>query len=189
MKNLSYLVVAALLLGGCSYKNEAIGLSSYKTVYNGNISNAHKSIYLTSVSDARDDKTSIGYVQANGQITTKLYSYTDFANKYKDGLNSALKMAQFNVEKNPDTNSINVDVKIKKIQLVYNDTKKFDENLQGQIKIEVTVTQGNKVVTQSFTQNRGVWIKPSYTSRDMEPLLYTLFSSSINDIVSKLTSF
>ena len=98
MKNLSYLVVATLLLGGCSYKNEAIGLSSYKSVYNGNMSNAHKSIYLASVSDARDDKTSIGYVQANGQITTRLYSYDDFANKYKDGLNSALKMAQFNVE-------------------------------------------------------------------------------------------
>ena len=189
MKNLSYLVVAALLLGGCSYKNEAIGLSSYKTVYSGSVSNEHKSIYLASVSDARDDKTSIGYVQANGQITTKLYSYTDFANKYKDGLNSALKMAQFNVEKNPDSNSINVAVKIKKIQLVYNDTKKFDENLHGQIKIDVTVTQGNKVVTQSFTQNRGIWIKPSFNSKDMEPLLYTLFSGSINDIVSKLTSF
>ena len=98
-------------------------------------------------------------------------------------------MAQFNVEKNPDSNSINVDVKIKKIQLVYNETKKFDENLHGQIKIDVTVTQGNKVITQSFTQNRGIWMKPSFNSKDMEPLLYTLFSSSINDIVSKLTSF
>ena len=175
MKNLSYLIVAALLLGGCTYKNEAIGLSSYKTVYSGAMSNNHKSIYLASVSDERSDKTSIGYVQANGKKTTLLYSYADFAGKYKDGLNSALRMAQFNVEQ--------------KVELVYNDTKKFDENLHGKILIDVTVKQGNKVTTQSFTQNQGIWIKPSYTTKDMEPLLYTLFSSSINDIVSKLTSF
>ena len=189
MKNLSYLIVAALLLGGCTYKNEAIGLSSYKTVYSGAMSNNHKSIYLASVSDERSDKTSIGYVQANGKKTTLLYSYADFAGKYKDGLNSALRMAQFNVEQHPDADAIIVDVKIKKVELVYNDTKKFDENLHGKILIDVTVKQGNKVTTQSFTQNQGIWIKPSYTTKDMEPLLYTLFSSSINDFVSKLTSF
>ncbi len=189
MKNLSYLVVAVLLLGGCTYKNEAIGLSSYKTVYSGAMSNTHKNIYLSSVIDARDNNISVGYVQANGQKTTILYSYADFAGKYKDGLNSALRMAQFNVEQNPDVNAINVDVKIKKIELVYNDTKKFDENLHGKIIIDVIVKQGNNVITQSFTQNQGIWIKPSYSTKDMEPLLYTLFSSSINDIVSKLTSF
>ena len=189
MKNLCCLIVAVLLMGGCSYKNEAVSLSSYKSQYTGAISNTHKSIYLASVSDERVDKTSVGYVQANGKVATKLYSYTDFVNIYSEGLTSALKMAQFNVEKNPDINTLKVDVKIRKIKLVYNDTKKLDENLNGQIVLDVIVTQGDKITTQTFTQNQGIWIQPSYSSKDVEPLLYKLFAGSVDDIVTKLTSF
>jgi uncharacterized lipoprotein len=189
MKNLSFLVIAALFMGGCAYKNEAVDLSSYHSQYTGNSSQAHKNIYLVSVSDVRENKTSVGYVQANKKVVTKLYSYTDFASKYQEGLNTALKMAQFNVQKEPMQDALHVDVKIKKIELVYNDTNKLDENLRGQVVIEVTTTLKDKVVIQTFTQDQGIWIQPSYNSKDVEPLLYKLFAGSINDIVAKLTSF
>lgn len=189
MKKVISIVIAGFILGGCSYKNEAIALSSYKSQYKGALSTEHKTIDLVSVNDSRADKINIGYVQADGKPTIKLFSYEDFAGKYKDGLTSALKAAQFNQVQNASSADLKVDVKIKSIQLVYNDTKKFDENLHGKIVIEVTVTQGQKVTVQTFTQDQGIWIKPSFNSNDYEPLLYTLFANSINDIVSKLATF
>jgi uncharacterized lipoprotein len=189
VKNLVSIVVAAFILGGCSYKNEAISLSSYKSQYKGTVSADHKTVVLSSVSDDRADKLNIGFVQADGKPTIKLFSYEDFAAKYKEGLTNALKAAQVNLDDNGTTAAMKVDVKIKNIDIVYNDTKKFDENLHGKIVVEVTITQGDKITVQTFTQDQGIWIQPSYKSKDYEPLLYTLFASSINDIVSKIATF
>ncbi len=52
--------------------------------------------------------------------------------------------------------------------------------------VEVTQTKGDKTLTQTFTQKQGKWIKPSYTTKDIEPFLYELFAGSINAIGSKL---
>ncbi len=189
MKNLFFLVIATFLIGGCAYKNEAVDLSSYHMQNAGVTSQNHTNIYLAPVLDARENKTSIGYVQADKKTVTQLYSYTDFASKYQEGLNNALKAAQFNVEKEATPDALHVDVKIKKIELVYNDTNKLDENLHGKIIMEVTTTRQDQIVTQTFTQEQGIWIKPSYNSKDVEPLLYKLFEGSINDIVAKLSRF
>jgi uncharacterized lipoprotein len=171
---------------GCSYKNEAIVLSSYKTEYSGQRAQDMNSFSLSSVTDTREDKTSIGYVEANGKVTTKLYSYVNFADRYRDGLVRVLKVAKFNLVNNPEDANTKIDVKIKDIQLIYNDTNKFDENLNGKIIVEVILTKADKVNVLTFTQKQGTWIKPSYASKDVEPLLDTLFSNSIDDIVSKL---
>jgi hypothetical protein len=188
MKNIISIAVAAFILGGCSYKNEAISLSAYQSQYNGTISNGQKNIFLASVTDIRTDKINIGYIQADGKPTNKLFSYEDFADKYKNGLLNALKAAKVNQVQDTSKSAVIVDVKIKSIELIYNDTKKFDENLHGKIIVEVTITQGNQISVQTFTQDQGIWITPSFASKDFEPLLYKLFSSSINDVVSKVAS-
>jgi len=188
MSKLYSLVAVAVLMTGCSYKNEAIELSSYKTQYLGQTAYDKSSVFLSSVTDIREDKTSIGYVEGNGQVTTKLYSYVNFADRYRDALAMVLKVAKFNLANSPADTSTKIDVKIKDIQLVYNDTNKFDENLNGKIIVEVTLTKAGKVNVLAFTQKQGIWIKPSYTSKDVEPFLDTLFSDSINEIVTKLAN-
>lgn len=188
MKRIYSLVAAVVLMSGCSYKNEAIELSSYKTQSLNKTTQDPKSVSFLSVTDAREDKRSIGYVEANGQVTDKLYSYVDFADRYKEGLTNALQSSKFNMTRNPaDANAI-ISVKIKDIQLVYNDTQKFDENLHGKIVVEVTLKKAGKTLVQTMTQQEGKWIKPSYTSKDVEPLLDSLFTDSINTIVDKLAS-
>lgn len=188
MNKLYSLVAVVVLITGCSYQNEAIELSSYKTQYMGQTAQDKNSIYLSSVSDTREDKTSIGYVEANGQVTTKLYSHVNFADRYRDALTRVLKVAKFNLANNPTDANTKIDVKIKDIQLIYNDTNKFDENLKGKIIVEVILTKADKVNELTFTQKQGTWIKPSYTSKDIEPFLDTLFTDSIDDIVSKLAN-
>ncbi|MDP2076482.1 MAG: hypothetical protein Q8N01_07245 [Sulfuricurvum sp.] len=188
MSKLYSLVAVIVLMTGCSYKNEAIELSSYKTQYIGQTTQDMSTASLSSVTDIREDKTSIGYVEANGQVTTKLYSYVNFADRYRDGLARVLKVAKFNLVNNPTDANTKIDVKIKDIQLIYNDTNKFDENLKGKIIVELTLTKADKVNVLTFTQKQGIWIKPSYTSKDVEPLLDALFTDSINDIVSKLAN-
>lgn len=188
MNKLYGLVAVIVLMTGCSYKNEAIELSSYKTQYMGKTAQDMNSFSLSSVTDTREDKTSIGYVEANGQVTAKLYSYVNFADRYRDGLTRVLTAAKFNLVNNSSDASTKIDVKIKDINLVYNDTNKFDENLNGKIIVEVTLTKADKVNVLTFTQKQGGWIKPSYTSKDLEPLLDTLFTDSIDDIVSKLAN-
>lgn len=180
------LVASVVMLTGCSYKNDPIELSSYKTQYLGKTTQNMNSVSLSSVTDTRENKTSIGYVEANGHVTTKLYSYVNFADRYREGLARVLKLARFNLVNNPLDSDTKIDVKIKDIQLIYNDTNKFDENLQGKIIVEVTLTKADKVNVLTFTQKQGTWIKPSYTSKDIEPFLDTLFTDSIDDIVSTL---
>ena len=97
-------------------------------------------------------------------------------------------MAGFNTDVDSNAASLVVEVHIKDIKIIYND-KNFDQNLNGEIEIEVIIRRGTEVITQEFKQNSGKWIAPSYDSKDIEPFLYTLFSSSINEIVSRLTKF
>ena len=54
MRKLSYLVIGVLLLGGCSYKNEAIPLESYKAQYNGEKIQTTQTAYLSVVKDTRE---------------------------------------------------------------------------------------------------------------------------------------
>lgn len=188
MKNLLYFVVIALFFGGCSYKNEAIALQSYKADYAGETSKDKKTVYLGLVKDMRTDKRTIGYVVKKGEKSVRLYSDVNFADKYKEGLGYALNMAGFNTDVDSNAASLVVEVHIKDIKIIYND-KNFDQNLNGEIEIEVIIRRGTEVITQEFKQNSGKWIAPSYDSKDIEPFLYTLFSSSINEIVSRLTKF
>jgi uncharacterized lipoprotein len=188
MKNLYSLVAAVILMSGCSYKNEAIELSSYKAHALSTTTVDRNNISFLSVTDIREDKTSIGHVEANTQVTTKLYSYVNFADRYKEGLTNVLKDAKFNLVNNPADANTKIDVKIKDIQLIYNDGDKLNENLNGKIVVEVTLTKAGKVNVLTFTQKQGMWIKPSYTSKDVEPLLNTLFTDSIDDMVSKLAN-
>lgn len=188
MKKLYSLVAVAVLMNGCSYKNEALELSAYKPQYLGQTTQDTKSISYLSVTDGRDDKSSIGYVEANGQVREKLYSYVDFAVRYKEGLTTALQSAKFNLTPNASDANASISVKIKEIRIVYNDTNKFDENLHGKIVVEVTLTKGGKTIVQTITQQEGKWIKPSYTSKDIEPLLDSLFTDSINLISAKLAA-
>lgn len=181
-------MVIVLLSTGCSYKNEAIELSAYKLNYISKTINDRNNISFLSVTDTRENKKSIGHVLVNDKVDTKLYSHVDFAGRYRDGLTKVLKAAKFNLVNNPTDANTKIDVKIKDIQLIYNDTDKLNENLHGKIIVEVTLTKANKENTYTFTQKRGMWIKPSYTSKDIEPLLNTLFTDSIDDIVSKLAN-
>ncbi len=186
MKFLLFGVVFALLMGGCAYKNEAIALVSYKAEYGGPISQENKKVYVKLVKDMRKDKRSIGYYLQDGAKAARLYSTVNFEEKYNEGLGYALNIAGFDTETNLNTAALVVEVYIKDIAITYND-KTFDQNLVGSIEIEVVIRKGREVIKQNFRQKGGTWIKPSYTSKDTEPFLYSLFSDSINDIVSRLT--
>ncbi|MBU1659254.1 hypothetical protein KKG72_09420 [bacterium] len=188
MKNLLYLVVIALFMGGCSYKNEAINLQSYKADYAGEVSKENKTVFLAFVKDTRIDRRSLGYHIKNGEKLAALYSDESFADKYKEGLGYALNIAEFKTDVDEKNAALIMEVYIKNIDFIYSD-KSFDENLKGEIEIEVIIKKGEEVITQNFRQTGGKWIAPSYNSKDIEPFLYTLFSDSINDIVSKLTRF
>lgn len=188
MKSLFYFLAVTLFFAGCSYKNQTIALKSYESDYTGEISKDTKSIYIRTVQDTRADKRNIGYTEANGKKEVTLYSDADFAAKYQEGLQRALKMARFSTEGDPQSAAMTVDVYIKNIKLVY-DNKTFEENLKGEIDVEVVVTKDEKVTTLNFKERSGKWISPSYSSKDFEPFLYTLFATSINDIVSKLTHY
>jgi len=186
MKSLFYLFAVMLLVGGCSYKNEAIKLSSYNAQYTGESSKEKKSVYVESIKDARSDKHNIGYIMKNGEKVEKLFSNDDFEKKYREGLSNALHMAGFKSGTLSDNPELVININIKKIQLVHND-KSFDKNLKGEIALEVIIKKGNETVTQNFKQKASKWISPSYSSKDMEPFLNELFSDSINGIVSRLT--
>lgn len=188
MKKLFYFIIIALLLGGCSYKNEALTLASYKAEYNGPILKENKSVYLKSVQDPRIDKRSIGYYVKNDEKSVRLYSDVNFSDKYEEGLGYALNIAGFKTDENALDASLIIEVSIKKIELIYND-KVLDANLKGEIEVEVIITKGTEVITQNFRQKGSTWIKPSYNSKNLEPFLYTLFSDSIDDVVAKLTQY
>lgn len=188
MHKLYSFAASIILLTGCSYKNEAIELSSYKANYISKTIDDKNNASFLSVMDARTDKTSIGYVLVNDTVNSKLYSHVDFADRYKEGLNKVLNAAKFNLVNNPVDATTRIDVIIKDIQLIYNDTDKFNENLHGKIVVEVKLTKSGKVNTFTFTQKQGLWIRPSYTSKDIEPLLNTLFTDSIDNIISKLVN-
>lgn len=185
MKNLLYIIVIALFFGGCSYNNSAIGLKPYDGDYGGEISKDKKSIHLGLVQDMRADKRVIGYAQKED---AKLYSDVDFATQYQEGLKQALRVAGFNSDVTSDAASFSVEVHIKNINVVYSD-KTFGENLKGEIDIEVIVKKESKVTTLNFKESSAKWITPSYDSKDIEPFLQTIFSNSIDDIVSRLTKY
>lgn len=186
MKKLAYLLIVALFLGGCTYKNEAISLESYKAEYRGSSSKDKKSVYLKSVKDIRADQKNIGYALQGGETLATFHSDVDFADKYKEGIGYALNLAGFNTNANADNATLVMEVYIKDIEIVYN-AKNFDTNLKGEIGIEVIVKKGDETITQSFRQKGAKYVLSSNNSKDFEPFLYTLFADSINDIVAKLT--
>lgn len=189
MKKLIYLLVAAaLFMGGCAYKNQAVTLHAYKGEYAGEIAPKNKTVYLRSVKDMRANKRTVGYMMKDGARYQSYSSDIDFANKYREGLGYALDIAGFHTVSNANDASLIMDVVIKNVEIVYND-KNFDKNLKGELEIEVILDRGQKTTTQSFRQKASKWIAPSYDSKDIEPFLYTLFADSINDIASRLTNF
>jgi len=188
VKNLFYFVVIGLFLGGCSYKNESIALLSYKADYAAEVSQEKKSLSLELVKDIRADKRTVGYMEQDGKKVTTFFSDTDVEAKYKEGLIHAMNLAGFRTNVENNAPYMTILVYIKGIKLVHND-KSFDENLKGTIEIEVVVKRGNETIKQNFIQKAGIWMKPSYSSKDLEPFLNTLFSDSINEIVSKLTRY
>ena len=62
MKLLGCILLALIMLSGCSYKNEALSLDSYKAEYQGPHSKENKTIYLRSVKDLRAKKNVVGYL-------------------------------------------------------------------------------------------------------------------------------
>jgi len=185
VKNIIYLLVIALFIGGCSYKNQPIALQSYEANYHGEISKENKTVYISKVKDLRANKRNIGYTLQNGEKDISLFSDINFEKKYKDALLYALNIAEFNTATNAEDAALLVEIYIKKIELVYTD-KNFEENLKGEINIEVVVKNGKTTSRQNFKQKAGKWIAPSYDSKDFEPFLTTLFSDNIDNIVSKL---
>ena len=188
MKSFIYLLLTALLIGGCSYKNDAIELPAYKGEYSGANAKSKQAVYLRSVNDLRADKRNIGSILANDKKEDAFFSDADFAEKYTKGLRYALDIAGFETVSNANDAAMIMDVNIKKIEINYT-YKTFEPNLIGVLDIEVQLTRGKKVTTLNFKPKSSKWIAPSYASKDVEPFLYTLFSDSINEITSKLTEY
>ena len=188
MKYLLFIAMSLLLFSGCAYKNEAIALDSYKAGYTGPLSKDKKTIYLRTVKDLRANKSTIGYIDQKSATAINFYSNENFAEKYAEGLGYALNLAGFNIDASTQEASLVVEVYIKDIEIIYND-KNFDTNLNGEIELEVIVRKGDDVITQNFRQKGSKWMAPSNNSKDLEPFLYTLFSDSIDQIVTRLTRF
>ena len=87
-----------LLLSGCTYKNEALNLESYKAEYKGPLTKEKKTVYVRLVKDLRADKKVIGYVEQKGDTLTQFYSNVNFEDRYKEGLGYALNLAGFNTD-------------------------------------------------------------------------------------------
>lgn len=187
MKSLFYLVSIILIFGGCSYKNEVVNLEAYKADYAGSILDNKKSVYLQFVKDLREDKQNIGYTLEDGSKALKLYSNTDFAKKYKEGILEALHMAGFNLNTTQNDTAWIIKVYITKMEIVYDD-KWFSENLHGEMEVKVVLQSTKGKFSQSFQQKLGKWIMPSFHSKDLEPFLSELVSNSINGVVSNLAN-
>lgn len=188
MKNFIYLLVVALLAGGCTYINETIELPAYKGEYSGEVSKNNKAVYLRSVEDLRIDKKTIGYTIVNNKKDVSFYGDIDFAGRYTTGMRYALDLAGYKVVSNENDADIILDVKIKKVEVVYED-KTFDTNLNGAMEVEVVIVRGEKITKQNFKPQASKWISPSHKSKDIEPFLYTLFSDNINQIASQLANY
>lgn len=187
MKKLNYLVVLALMLGGCSYKNDPIALESYKANYNGEMAQKNVSVFLSTVKDTRVDKRTVGYVLENSKKTVALYSEDNFEQKYKDGLGYALNIAGFNTNVTEEEATIVVKVFIKDIKILYTN-ESFEENLKGTLSVQAGVKKDNQIITFDFKQSSGKWIAPSHNSKDVAPFLHSLFTDSINQVITKLTT-
>ena len=187
MKKLPYLIVLALMLSGCSYKNDSIPLESYKANYNGEKTKKNISVFLSKVKDTRVDKRTIGYVLKDSKKTIALYSDDNFEQKYKEGLGYALNIAGFRTDVSKDIASMELEIFIEDIKIIYSG-ESFDKNLKGEISVKAILKQNNKVVTYNFKQKSAEWITPSHKSKDIAPFLHMIFADSINDIVAKLTT-
>lgn len=185
MKHLLFLTTFLILLTGCTYKNEALALSSYTTQYNGPLAKEKKTVLVRVVKDLRTDKSIVGYLRDNGKTLAPLYSHANFEERYQEGIAYALRVAGFNTDTTSSIAALVVEIYLKDIEIIHND-KSFDTNLKGEIEIEVIVRKGSEVITQNFRQKGSKWIKPSFESKDLEPFLYELFTDSIDQIVSRL---
>lgn len=188
MRNLFLLLVAMVMISGCSYKNESLMLSKYDAQYTGELSKEKKSVFIESIKDMREDKRSIGYVLEGDKKAHELYSTEEFSKKYRDALGIALTMAGFDASVEQSDAKLVISIEIKKIEFIYNN-KNFDKNLKGNIELEVTIKRGGTTITQNFKQAGSKWIKPSYSSKDIEPFLNEIFSQSVNSVVSRLTRY
>lgn len=188
MKKFSYLIILALIVTGCAYKNPPIAMGIYKAEYDGERVKQNTTVYLSSVKDIRQEKSTIGYVIVDSKKTLPLYNEENLEKVYKDGLIYALNVAGYNTNVSQSEASMVVDISIQDAKLVYNSNKTFDENLKGEITIQAKVRKGNKILTFNFKQKSGKWIKPSFDSKDLEPFLNQLYNDSINEIVAKLVT-
>lgn len=185
MKNIIYLLSIALIMGACTYKNEPLKLKPYEANYKAPVSKEKKTIFVKSVKDDRVNKNSIGYALEDGEKKITFFSNENFEKKYKDALIYALSISEFNTNVSQTEASEVIEVHIKNIEIIHTD-KSFDENLKGELAVELIVKKGNTSTKYNFTQKAGKWISPSYSSKDMEPFLGTLFADSIDAVVAKL---
>jgi len=185
MKNGIYLLAIALIMGACSYKNEPIKLQPYEANYNAPIAKNKKALFVQAVNDNRANKQTIGYALEDGKKKISFFSNEDFQKKYKDALLYALNISEFNTNVSQNDATEVITVNINNLELIHTD-KSFDENLKGELAVELVVKKGATTTKYNFTQKAGKWISPSHNSKDVEPFLATLFKDSIDAVVAKL---
>lgn len=181
----SALIVFAMFLSACSYKNEPIYLQPYQANAIVPILKEKKTLHIRGVNDQRVQKQTIGYVLENDNKKIILSSNEHFAKKYHDALTYALSVAEFNTHVSPQDAQLIVDVNIKNIEIQGFD-KNFDENLKGEVAVELVVTQKSKITRYNLASKAGKWIAPSRSSKDLEPFLSELFEDSIQAVVTQL---
>ena len=189
MTKLFSIFILALLITGCSYKNQSINLQPYQADISINNSQEKKSVYIKTVKDLRTNKISIGSVIKDNEDDISLFSDESFEKEYKEKLTKAFKNAQFITNTDILSADLVIEVYIEKIELIYNKNISFDKNLNGEIQLTTIVYKNEKKIRQNFKQSASKWLANSHNSKDIEPFLNEMFSQSVNRVVSRLTRY
>lgn len=179
--------VAAVLLGGCSFKSSKVEFATPTSVYMGE--KAYSKVFIKPFEDARSDKQMLGSIKnKSGEIIGMMATGQDMRQWFGDTFEKEMRAAGFTPVSNEDNADNSYTFSLKKLDAEYIQTEISGKNLHLVMEIEAKISKGGNSVTKQYKYNESKWTKPLFSAESLkdtlEPFAKEGIATTVKDLVS-----
>ncbi len=187
---ISSLFVFILLLGGCAQKAQVyVPLSAYTPT--AAVLQKSGAIYLAGVTDARKNRSVIGYILKNDKPVTKILTKDSIEKWFASAITEALNAEGCRVLRKPvrNPNVATVRIRIDKLGARLDRGKLTGENLTAAVKVTLSIQQQNTKIVKHIGLIRKKWVPPFSTEETIRDYLQQTLDEVVENVREQIDQY
>ncbi len=178
------LVVAALIMGGCSFKSSNIEFGEPISVYMGE--KAYAKAYFEGVRDDRVDTKTIGVIRDGNELSAVATSQ-NIPSWVGSALQKEMRAAGFTFVSKPENADFIYSFAITKLNVDYTKSDLTGKNMRLTMDINAKARRGAVTVTKNYKYDEQKWVKPIFDSegikKELEPFMRESVAATVRGLV------